>query len=100
MEESIAEHILAQKYDPFNPLHNAWLGALYCYDGQYQKSIRTALESFEIQNDYVVGYYGLGATYLEMGRMDGAIEVHQKLAGLVPLWSWQLGLTYSAAGRY
>ena len=100
MEEAIREHILAQKYDPFNPLHTAWLGALYCYDGQYDKAISTALESFEIYEDYVVGYYVLGATYLETGRMEEAIAAHQKLAELVPMWSWQLGLTYAAAGQY
>lgn len=100
MEEAIVEHKLAQKYDPFNPLHTAWLGALYCYDGQYDLAIETALESFDIQKDYVVGYYVLGETYLKMGRMDEAIEAHQKLAELVPLWSWQLGVTYAAAGQY
>jgi TolB-like protein/Flp pilus assembly protein TadD len=100
MEEAIVEHILAQKYDPFNPLHTAWLGALYCYDGQYEKAISTALESLEIQEDYVVGYYVLGETYLKMGRMDEAIEAHQKLAELLPLWSWQLGLTYAEAGQF
>ena len=91
---------LAQKYDPFNPLHTTWLGALYCYVGQYEKAINTALESFEIQKDNIVGYYVLGATYLEMGRMDEAIESHRKLAELVPLWRWQLGLTYAVAGKY
>lgn len=100
MEEAIYEHKLAQKYDPFNPLQTAWLGALYCYDGQYEKAISTALESFEIQKDYVVGYYVLGATYLKMGRTDEAIEAHQKLAELIPFWSWQLGHTYALAGRY
>jgi tetratricopeptide (TPR) repeat protein len=100
MEEAIAEHKLAQKYDPFNPLQTAWLAALYCYDDQYEKAINTALESFEIQKDYVVGHYVLGATYLKMGKMDEAIAAHQKLAELMPDWSWQLGLTYAEAGQY
>jgi len=100
MEEAIYEHKLAQKYDPFNPLHTAWLGALYCFDGLYEDAIRCAHEALEIQKDYVVSYYVLGATYLKMGRMDEAIEAHQKLAELLPLWSWQLGLTYAAAGQY
>ena len=39
MEEAIHEHKLAQKYDPFNPLQTAWLAALYCYDGDYEKAI-------------------------------------------------------------
>jgi TolB-like protein/Tfp pilus assembly protein PilF len=100
MEEAIYEHKLALKYDPFNPLHTAWLGALYCYDEQYEEAIRCANEALEIQKDYVVSYYVLGITHLETGRMDEAIEAHQKLAELAPLWSWQLGLTYVAAGQY
>ncbi len=99
MEEAIVEHILAQKYDPFNPLHTAWLGALYCYDEQNEKAISTALEALEIQEDYVVSYYVLGITYLKMGRVDEAIAAHQKLAELIPLWSWQLGHTYAAIGQ-
>ena len=100
MEEAIHEHILAQKYDPFNPLHTAWLGALYCYDEQNEEAIRCANEALEIQEDYVVSYYVLGITYLKMGRIDEAIAAHQKLAELLPLWSWQLGYTYAAIGQF
>jgi TolB-like protein/Flp pilus assembly protein TadD len=99
MEEAIAEHKLAQKYDPFNPKQTAWLGGLYCFDGQYEEAIRCANEALEIQNDYVISYYVLGETYLKMGRMDEAIKAHQKLAELMPQWSWQLGITYAAAGQ-
>jgi tetratricopeptide (TPR) repeat protein len=99
MEEAIAEHRLAQKYDPFNPLQTAWLGGLLCYDGQYEEAIKCANEALEIQKDYVVSYYVLGETYLMIGRMDEAIKAHQKLAELMPLWSWQLGITYAEAGQ-
>ncbi|MCK5461475.1 MAG: hypothetical protein KAI95_00615, partial [Bacteroidales bacterium] len=34
MEEAIVEHKLAQKYDPLNPGHTAYLGALYFYAGR------------------------------------------------------------------
>ena len=99
MEEAIYEHKLAQKYDPFNPLHTAWLGALYCYNGQYEKAISTALESFEIQKDYSVGYNVLGKTYLMMGKVDEAIVAHKKLAELYPWWTSPLGYTYAITGH-
>jgi pentatricopeptide repeat protein len=35
-----------------------------------------------------------------MGKMDEAIAAHQKLAELMPGWSWQLGHTYAEAGQY
>ena len=99
MEEAIAEHKLAQKYDPFNPLHTAYLGGLYYNDGQYEKAIETALESFEIQEDYAVGYIVLGQAYLEMGKTEEAIEAHEKLADLYPWYSYKLGITYYKTGQ-
>lgn len=99
MDEAIIEHKLAQKFDPFNPLHTAWLAALYTFDGQHEKAVETALEAFEIQEDYVVGYYVLGMAYLEMGKVDEAIEAHKTVAEMIPLWSWCLGRTYASIGR-
>jgi len=57
-KEAIIEHKLAKKYDPFNPLHTAWLGGLYYCEGQYDEAVKVALESFEIQKDYplVISY--------------------------------------------
>jgi len=99
MEEAIVEHKLAQKYDPFNPLHTAWLGTLYTYNGQVEKAIDVALESLEIQKDYPAGYFVLGHAYLHSGRITEAIETHKKLAELYPWWSWGLGITYASTGH-
>ncbi len=96
MEEAISEHKLAQKYDPFNPLHTAWLGGLYEYDGRYEEAIREALKSLEIQKDYPIGYLVLGRSYLNMGRNEEAIKIHQKLAELYPDQLSALCLTYIA----
>ncbi|MBA7516808.1 hypothetical protein ES705_08857 [subsurface metagenome] len=98
MDEAIVEHKLAQKYDPFNPLHTAWLGALYCYDGQYEKALKEAFNSEEIQKDYPVTYYTLGMTYLAMGRTEEAIKAHKKLKELMPSWICPLGYTYARLG--
>ena len=98
MDEAIAEHKLAQLYDPFNPLQTAWLAALYTYDGQYDLAIKTAEESFEIQEDYIVGYFVLGTTYALMGEYEKAIENHKKLAEIFPPWSFPLGMSYVKAG--
>jgi TolB-like protein/Flp pilus assembly protein TadD len=99
MEEAIAEHKLAQKYDPFNPLHTAWLAGLYCYDGQYEEAIRVANEAFEIQKDYVISYYILGRSYLALGKTEEAIEAHMKLTELYSWWPSALGCTYTEVGR-
>ena len=99
LEEAIAEHKLAQKYDPFNPLHTAWLGTLYSYNGQNDKAIEAALESLEMQEDYPAGYFVLGMSYLFSGQNDKAIEEHTKLMELHPWWSWALGYTYATTGH-
>ena len=75
MDEAIAEHKLAQKYDPFNPLHTAWLGTLYYYNGQYEEAIEAAIESLDMQQDYAAGYYVLGMAYLYAGQDEKVIAV-------------------------
>jgi tetratricopeptide (TPR) repeat protein len=99
MEEAIVEHKLAQKYDPFNPLHTAWLGGLYCSDGRYEDAILEALKSLEIQRDYPVGYLIMGKVYLALGKNDEAIEAHKKLAEVAPWWTSALGYTYTVTGH-
>jgi TolB-like protein/Flp pilus assembly protein TadD len=97
--EAITEHKLAKKYDPFNPLHTAWLGGLYYCDGQYDEAVKVALESFEIQKDYPIGYFILGLSYRMMGRIEEAINAHKKLAELYPEWLWALGYTYAVTNH-
>ena len=100
MEEAIVEHKLAQKYDPFNPLHTAWLAGLYCYDGQYEEAIRVSNEALEIQKDYPIPYYILGRSYLALGRTEEAIEAHKKLAEIFTRgWTSALGCTYAESGQ-
>ena len=94
-EQAIYEHHLAQKYDPFNPLITAFFGALYSYLDRYEDAIGEANKSFEIQKDCPFGYFVLGETYLAMGKNEEAIEAHQKLAELAPVWNWVLGYTYA-----
>lgn len=94
-EEAITEHQLAQKYDPFNPLITAFLGAMYSYLGQHEDGLREAFKSIEIQKDNPFAYFVLGEIYLALGRNKKAIEAHQKLTAISPVWSWVLGYTYA-----
>ncbi len=99
MEEAVVEHKLAQKYDPFNPMHTAWLGGLYYIDGKYDDGIRECKKAFEIQKDYIISYYVIGLCYLYQGKFDEAIAEHKKLVELDPTWKWVLGYTYAMAGH-
>lgn len=99
MEEAISEHKLAQKYDPYNPLHTAWQGGLYIYAGRNEEAIQEALRSLEIQKDYPLGYTILGNAYLGMGRNEEAIKTHLKLAEVASDNLNALCLTYIATGH-
>jgi tetratricopeptide (TPR) repeat protein len=99
MDEAIKEHKLAQRYDPYNPLHTAWLGGEYVFAGRYQAAANEALNSFEIQKDYPIGYLVLGRAYLLMGRNEEAVRMHQRLAELYPNQTTPLCLTYVATGQ-
>ena len=99
MDEAIAEHKLAQKYDPYNPLHTAWLGGLYESSNRNEEAVQEALKSFEIQKDYPIGYLVLGRAYLNMGKEEEAIATHKKLAELYPTQVATLCLTYIKTGH-
>lgn len=98
MDDAIVEHKLAQKYDPLNPGHTAYLGALYFYAGRYEDAIEEANKSLEMQKDFYAGYLYLGEAYLALGRTDEAIEVHKKLVEVAPWEKSSLGATYARSG--
>jgi tetratricopeptide (TPR) repeat protein len=98
MEEAIKEHKLAQKCDPYNPLHTAWLGGLYEIAGRNEEAIQEALNSFKIKKDYPVGYLILGRAYMNLGRQEEAIKMHEKMVELYPSQKVHLCLTYLKAG--
>ncbi|OFY60330.1 MAG: hypothetical protein A2V50_04645 [Bacteroidetes bacterium RBG_19FT_COMBO_42_10] len=99
MDEAIAEHKLAQKCDPYNPQHTGWLGGLYNYAGRYEEAIQEALKSFEIREDYPLGYNVLINAYLGLGRNDEALETANKLLKLDPQALGALFRVYIAIGR-
>jgi tetratricopeptide (TPR) repeat protein len=99
MEEAIKEHKLAQKCDPYNPLHTAWLGGLYELAGRNEEAIQEATNSFKIQKDYPIGYLVLGRAYLNLGRKEEAIKMHEKLVELYPTMRVYLCITYIATGH-
>jgi tetratricopeptide (TPR) repeat protein len=99
MDEAIAEHKLAQKCDPYNPLHTGWLGGLFNYAGRYEEAIQEALKSFEIRKDYPLGYHVLVNAYLGLGRTDEAFETANKLIKVDTQDSWPLFRVYIAMGH-
>ena len=98
-DEALAQHELAKKYDPFHPALLAQLAYIYMLNGQYEKAVREALNSLESVKDNEQGLWALGETYLEMGKVNEAVETHKKLAEKHPNWMWELGYTYAKIGK-
>jgi tetratricopeptide (TPR) repeat protein len=99
MEEAIAEHELAVKYDPFNPKYTAWLGILYEYNGRYIDGLRECQKTLEIQKDYPVCYGIMGNYYLNQGKADSAIQTYKKLTQIAPEEICSLGAVYAVTGH-
>jgi len=98
-EEAIAEHELAQKYDPFNPICTSNLGALYTYLGRHEDAIREANKSLEMFENYPFGLWAKGEAYLALGENEKAVQAIEKLVNVAPEWVWYLGYIYAMTGH-
>ena len=99
MQEAIAEHIKAREADPLNPLHTAWLGELYRWNGQYDLAITEARKSIELNPKFPPGHFVLGSTCYDQGKLAEAIEAMRQAAEANPNWRWALGAMYARVGR-
>jgi TolB-like protein/Tfp pilus assembly protein PilF len=99
MDEAVAEHKLAERYDPLNPDIVGWLAYMYSYAGNNEEALRTALKSLEIQKDHPIGLYSLSYIYSVTGKNAEALETYRKLASLYPEWRYSLGLYYVSIGK-
>jgi serine/threonine protein kinase/tetratricopeptide (TPR) repeat protein len=99
MPEAIAEHIRAREADPLNPLHTAWLGELYRWDGQYERAIAEAEKSIELNPKFPPGHFVLGLTYADQGKWEQSIEAMRQAGEAAPDWRWPLGAMFAVTGR-
>ncbi len=101
MDEAIAEHKRARDLDPLRPVHTAWLGGLYYYEGRYDEAIAEALKALELQPGYGPSYYVMVQAYSAKGMHDEAIATAQQ--GLPSNSKYAgpalLGIAYAHAGQ-
>ena len=86
---------------PQYPLSN--MGLAYYEKKDYPRSEKYYLESLEIERDFFMALYGLGKTYMAMGRAAEAIDRLEKAAGLAPAEPrvhFELGKAYSLNREY
>lgn len=99
MKEAIEEHKIAQELDPFNPMHTAWLGALYREERRFDEAIAEVQKAIRMPGGSSAGHFVMGLVYQDQEKYDQAIASIQKAAALDPSWRWALGSVYVSAGR-
>ena len=86
---------------PQYPLSN--LGIAYYEKNEYRLSEKYFLEALDIQKDFSAALYGLGKTYMAMGRGTDAVtrlERAAKISHDVPQVHFELGKAYSMNREY
>jgi tetratricopeptide (TPR) repeat protein len=74
---ALRELLVAERYDPDNPLIQHALGMAYLQKGKVEEAERRLLRSLELQPDYQDARYNLSTLYLKQGRYEEAIP-HSK----------------------
>lgn len=97
-EEAIEYGEYTKELNPLSPFYTAWLADQYRDAGLYEQAITEAKATLELNPNYAVAWFALGQTYLDMGRVDEAIEAHEHLRGN-PFWAFVLAATLAAADR-
>jgi TolB-like protein len=92
-EDSLIEGERARELSPLSPYMVGWLADQYRDACQYEESLSLAREAIRLDPEFPVGWLALGATYIELGQFDEAIDAHSH-DGL----SWLIGRTFAAAG--
>jgi TolB-like protein/predicted Zn-dependent protease len=97
--EAIAEHKRAQELDPFTPVHTAYLGTLYGWEGRHADALTEARKAIEFSPNGAAGWIVLSAVQSSLGRHDEAIQAAERVVSLAPLQVALLGHAYARAGR-
>ena len=97
-EESLMFGEYTKELNPLSPFYASWLAEQYRDAGMYDKAIEEAETVLALNPKYPVAWLSLGLTYLEMGRIDEAIEAHENLRGN-RFWGYALAATLAAAQR-
>ncbi len=99
MKEAIAEHIKAREDDPLNPLHTAWLGELYRWNGQPELAMAEARKALELNAKFPPAHFVMSLTHAGQGRWDEAVRAMGQVADGNPNWRWALGALQARTGR-
>jgi len=89
----------AVEIDPIDPLCQGYLAWLYLSLGKLEEAILEARKTLQIDPNYTMAYYVMGAAYSEMGMHFESIEMHKKGISISPGYESGLGVAYARAGQ-
>lgn len=84
LDKAIEEHKIAQKLDPFAPVHTVWLGYLLAFNGELEAAKKEVRKALAIEPDIGMAYTVLGIIYQKEGKYDSAEYAFKKSIELEP----------------
>lgn len=101
-DEALAEAKCAQELDPLSLIVNASLGCCYYFGREYDKAIRQLLTTIDLDPDFAVAHFYLGAALDAKQMYEEAIAEYEKAMSLIGRTAEVLGYlghAYAMSGR-
>jgi TolB-like protein/Tfp pilus assembly protein PilF len=89
----------ARDAEPLTPLYGAELGWAYWQVGRYADARREAERALELDPEFPVAWFVVGAVLRDEERVDEAVAAHRRAARVSKGWRWALGETYARTGQ-
>jgi len=99
IDQAVSEMKKAVEIAPTDPTYQGYLAWLYFFTGRYEDALQEARKTLQLDPNYIMAYYVMGAAYAEMGMNFEAIEAHNKGLAISPGYEVGLGVAYARAGQ-
>jgi DNA-binding winged helix-turn-helix (wHTH) protein/TolB-like protein/Tfp pilus assembly protein PilF len=100
--EAIAEMKRAVELEPLSLTINSGMSWVFCWAGRYEEAIESALETLELDPDFLMAHVRLGEAYEQKLMLEEAIRQFQQAVTLTerrPRMLAQLAHAYVLAGK-
>ena len=99
VDQAVSEMKKAVEIAPTEPTYQGYLAWLNLFFGRFEDALEEARKTLQLDPNYTMAYYVMGAAYAEMGMNFEAIETHNKGLAISPGYEGGLGVAYARAGQ-
>jgi tetratricopeptide (TPR) repeat protein len=99
IDQALAEMKKAVEISPTEPTYQGYLAWLNLFIGRFEDALEEGRKTLQLDPNYTMAYYVMGAAYAEMGMNFEAIETHKKGLAISPGFEAGLGVAYARAGQ-